>query len=62
MPVLFWKLSVKCTSVRTVNVCSDGAASQFKQRYLFSNLHSWEKKFSIGLTWNFLPPHTEKEQ
>ena len=52
MPVLFQKLSAKQTSVRTINVFSDGATSQFK-RYLFSNLHGWEKKFSIGLTWNF---------
>ena len=32
---------------------SDGATSQFKQRYLFSNLHSWEMEHDIELSWNF---------
>ena len=32
---------------------SDGASSQFKQWYLFSNLYEWEKEFSINLIWNF---------
>ena len=35
MSVLFRKHSEKYTSVRTINVFSDGAAPQFKQRYLF---------------------------
>ena len=50
--VLFHELSTNYTSIRTI-VFSDGVASQFKHWYLFSNLHSWEKKFSIGLTWYF---------
>ena len=50
--VLFHKLSENYTSIRTL-VFSDGVAFQFKRWYLFSNLHSWEKKFSIGLTWYF---------
>ena len=53
MSVLFQKISEKYTSIRTINVFSNGAASQFKQQYLFSNLHGWEKKFSTSLTWNF---------
>ena len=36
-----------------INVFSDGAASQFKQSYLFSNLHEWENEYSMTLIWNF---------
>ena len=42
MSVLFQKLSEKYTSIRTINVFSDEATSQFKQWYLFSNLPGWE--------------------
>ena len=45
--VLFRKLLEKYPSIEAINVFSDGAASQFKQRYLFSNLHGWEKGFSV---------------
>ena len=31
----------------------DGAASQFKQRYLFSNLHHWEQNTQTKMIWNF---------
>ena len=41
------------SSIKLINVFSDGASSQFKQRYLFSNLYEWEKEFSINLIWNF---------
>ena len=36
-----------------INIFSDSAASQFKQRYLFSNLYEWQSEFSIQLIWNF---------
>ena len=32
---------------------SDSATSQLKQRYHFSNLHSWEMEHDIKLSWNF---------
>ena len=60
MSDLFWKLSEKYTFIRTINVFNEEVASQFKQQYLFSNLHGWEKKFSIGLTWNFFATSHEK--
>ena len=50
--VLFQKISKKYTFVRTINAFSNGATSHFKQQDLFPNLHGWEKKFSISLTWN----------
>ena len=43
----------KYPSVKSIDIFSDGAASQFKQKYLFSNLHTWETKFEISLQWNF---------
>ena len=53
MSVLFRKLLEKYPSIEAINVFSDGAESQFKQQYLFSNLYGWEKEFSVCLTWNF---------
>ena len=50
---LFSKLAEKYKSIKVINVFSDGAASQFKQCYLFSNLHKWENEFSMKLIWNF---------
>ena len=39
--------------LKVLNVFSDGAGSQFKQKYLFSNLHAWEREYDIKLKWNF---------
>ena len=41
------------TSIQQITVFSDGASSQFKQRFLFSNLHMWEEQFEIELRWHF---------
>ena len=43
----------KFPSIRVLNVFSDGAGSQFKQRFLFWNLHYWEQDHHLKLTWNF---------
>ena len=48
---IFEKHQMKKTKL--VHIFSDGAASQFKQRYLFSNLHKWETKFGVVLKWHF---------
>ena len=53
MSKLFDYLVKTYSSIKLINVFSDGASSQFKQRYLFSNLYEWEKEFSINLIWNF---------
>ena len=40
-------------SLKIVDIWSDGAASQFKQRYLFANLYPWQEQFSITISWHF---------
>lgn len=52
MSKLFDYLVKTYSSIKLINVFSDGVSSQFKQRYLFSNLHKWEKEFSTNLIWN----------
>ena len=32
---------------------SDGTSSQFKQKFLFSNLEYWETKFKYKIHWHF---------
>ncbi len=39
--------------IEEVGFFSDGASSQFKQRYLFTNLTFMFKKHKIFATWNF---------
>ncbi len=41
--------------MEVLNIFSDGAGSQFKQKYLFSNLYVWEQDYSMSIRWNFLP-------
>ena len=61
MSKLFDYLVKTYSSVKLINVFSDGATSQFKQRYLFSNLYKWEKEFSINLIWNFFAMSHSKD-
>ena len=53
MQCIFRSLRAKFPSIQTVNVFSDGPTSQFKQRFLFSNLHYWEQDHDISIRWNF---------
>ena len=53
MQCIFRSLQAKFPSIQTVNVFSDGPTSQFKQRFLFSNLHYWEQDHDISIRWNF---------
>lgn len=53
MQFIFGCLKEKYASIETIDIFSDGASSQFKQRYLFSNLHSWEMEHDVKLSWNF---------
>ena len=46
-------LKSKYPSMKALIVFSDGPTSQFKQRFLFSNLHSWQEEHDLKLTWNF---------
>lgn len=41
-------------TIKNIQVFSDGPSSQFKQRFLFSNLYLFEQENdSINITWNF---------
>ena len=53
MQYIFQYLKEHFPLVKTVNVFSDGPSSQFKQKYLFSNLSTWQEEFDIELKWNF---------
>lgn len=53
MDYIFKYLLEKYPQIKIINIFSDGPGSQFKQRYLFSNLHTWEEKHEIKLIWNF---------
>ena len=53
METLFADLKTKYPNIRKISVFSDGASSQFKQRFQFSNLHLWEAEFGVKLTWHF---------
>ncbi len=42
-----------CRDVESIAFFSDGAASQFKQRFLFHNIIYLEEVYGIKTTWNF---------
>ena len=46
MSILYNHLTTKYPTIETINTFSDGAASRFKQQYLFSNLNT-------NIIWNF---------
>ena len=50
---LFRHLKSTHEGITTINIFSDGPSSQFKQKYLFSNLSSWEEEYDLILKWNF---------
>ena len=47
-------------NVKEISCLSDGAASQFKQRFNFRNLLEISKEHKIDLSWHFLPWLMEK--
>ena len=53
MTYIFSSLKAKYPDIQRIDIFSDGAASQFKQRFLFSNLYPWEEKFEVKLRWHF---------
>ena len=40
-------------TTETINTFSDEVASQFKQPYLFSNLHTWDQNTQTNISRNF---------
>ena len=53
-------LREKFPHIKYVNVFSDGPTSQFKQRFLFSNVHYLERDHELSIRWNFLLHLMEK--
>ncbi len=53
MQYIFNHLKTNNPDMTTLNIFSDGASSQFKQKYLFSNLHAWEEEHDLKIKWNF---------
>ena len=60
MEYIMKHLREKVPSIKVLNVFSDGAGPQFKQRFLFWNLHYWEQDHHLKLTWNFFATSHEK--
>ena len=46
-------LPTKHLTIETINTFSDGAASQFEQQYLFSNIHTWKQNTQTNIIWNY---------
>ena len=52
MDYIFKQLTERLPKIKIMNIFSDGAGSQFKQRFLFSNLYYW-KEHPVSIVWNF---------
>lgn len=39
--------------IEDISIFSDGAASQFKQRFMFANITFYKEDFDVSVTWNF---------
>ena len=61
MSELFDTINEKYSSIKLLNVFTDLPTSQFKQRFLFSNLHGWENEFSFKIVWIFFANSRGKE-
>lgn len=46
-------LKLKSPSIEHLDIFTDGASSQFKQRYLFSNLYAREQEHDLKIKWHF---------
>ncbi|CAF3403688.1 unnamed protein product [Rotaria sp. Silwood2] len=61
---IFTDLKKRFSSLKTVNIFSDGASSQFKQRYSFANLTFLSNDYNIDLTlvlpaWVIFDPYSK---
>ena len=61
MSELFDTINKKYSSIKLLNLFTDLPTSQFKQRFLFSNLHGWENEFSFKIVWIFFANSRGKE-
>ena len=55
--MLFLYNHLTSSTFNTINTFSNGAASQFKQWYLFANLHRWEQNTQTNIIWGFILQH-----
>ncbi len=46
-------LKEKYPGIEQLDVFTDGASSQFKQRFLFCNLYAWEQEHGFKIKWHF---------
>ena len=53
MQHVFRYLKTTFPNIEQIKVFSDSPTSQFKQRFLFSNLYAWEMEHDLKITWNF---------
>ena len=53
MSELLATINKKYSSIKLLNIFTDGTTSQSKQGFLFSNLHGWENEFNFKIAWNF---------
>ena len=53
MKLVVENLLPKHPEIKLINIFSDGARSQFKQKFTLSNLPLWESVLNITLTWHF---------
>jgi len=50
MQCIFRHLKTTYHEIEHINIFSDGPTSQFKQRFLFSNLYAWEMDHDMEIT------------
>lgn len=53
LKIIFEYLKKNMANLREVEIFSDGAGSQFKNRHTLSNLVYCKKEFSLKIVWNF---------
>ncbi|CAF2513912.1 unnamed protein product [Rotaria sp. Silwood2] len=53
LTIIIIDLKKRFTSLENINIFSDGAASQFKQRYTIANLTFLSNDYHVNLIWNF---------
>ena len=59
---IFKQLTENFPAIKKINIFRDGASQQFKQRFLFSNLHIWEEvAILLSIVWNFFATSHGKE-
>lgn len=53
MDMLIEKLVSRCMTITDLHIFSDGAASQFKSKFIMSILHVYEARYGIKIHWHF---------